>query len=161
MTIKKKKNKLPASDTSANARTATYLDSSVPIQSQSSTKELATQHVKKLSDYLSVVKSYPTNKVPQLEKLEEIFNFSVPHYSLFYVWFVNNVKYHPEAQTQLKIFSDHFFKNLTEFGYKKTTSTKVFNGLLVLTKLIHKKSIQKTRKRDGLVITGLFLKFSP
>lgn len=158
MTIKKKTKPITRKhDPSTNALTATNMDSSVPIQYQSSAKELATQQVNKLSEYLSVVDTYLINKVPQLEKLEEIFNFSVPHYSLFYSWFVDNVRYHEKAQTQLKVFSDHFFKTLIEFGYKKTTSTKVFNGLLVLTFLIHKKSIQKTRNREGLLITGLFL----
>ena len=65
------------------------------------------------------------DKLVFFNELENIFGLSLPHYSLFFVWFCDNItksgipilKENQKAtQTPLKLFSDNFAEVVTCFG---------------------------------------------
>lgn len=141
-------------------------------------EQLSKQQIKKRSDYYAVLTFYEEANVNQeLAKLEVIFNYSTPHYSIFYAWFMANVKTRRDAKIRLKFFVDHFFNYLTFFGYKKTSITKVKAAILFLAPLklkikeLKKKSLLKksskqplkknefrlSRCREGLQFEGLYI----
>lgn len=99
-------------------------------------EQLSKQQIENREDYFQVLTSYEKANVNQkLAKLEEIFNYSTPHYSIFYAWFMANVKTSSEVKTRLKFFAEHFFNSLTLFGYRKTSITKVKAAILFLAPL--------------------------
>ncbi len=139
------------------------------------------QQIKNIHNFHDVVTFYQEANVNQkFAKLETIFNYSVPYYSIFYYWFTTEVRDHCEKKIRLKSFSDHFFNYLANFGYKKTSITKVKKAILFLAPLklkvkeieeatllkprsIERKSLKAkefrlNRRREGLQFEGLFLK---
>lgn len=141
-------------------------------------EQLSKQQIKKKLNYYSVLTFYQEANVNQeLAKLEVIFNYSTPHYSIFYAWFMANVKTGRNAKTRLKFFVEHFFNYLTFFGYKKTSSTKVKAAILFLAPLklkikelkknpllkksskqaLKKNEFRLSRCREGLQFEGLYI----